>query len=84
MMRVSEIVKANPYWIRDGGDLPREIIYHVSKSVADMARVAEKLPEEYVRHETIQLEEVAKLIRGAGGGTPANEPIHKKEGNGWR
>lgn len=42
LLRLAEIVKVNPYWIRDGDPKPRRIIY--THEMAHLFEVAEKLP----------------------------------------
>lgn len=72
ILALAELVKVNPYWLRDGGDVPMVIQYVMDKDLVDLIKVAEKLPHEYRQHLTGQGADLVKLTAA-----------EKKEGNGW-
>lgn len=49
LLSLAEFVNANPYWIRDGGDIPMINVYKFDKDTEDLLRVSESLPPNYKR-----------------------------------
>lgn len=76
LLAIAEKLRVNPYWLRDGGDLPMVLIYPKDKDLVDLYKVAEKLPHEYRQLLTEQGSTLVKLT--------TNEPAPKKKGNGWQ
>ena len=63
LLDVAAKVKANPYWLRDGGDLPMINVYTIDRDLGDLLRVAEPLPQDYKRflvQESIALTKLSK------------------------
>lgn len=76
LLVIAEDLRVNPYWLRDGGDLPMVIIYPKDKDLVDLYKVAEKLPHEYRQLLTEQGSTLVKLT--------GSEPAPPKKGNGWQ
>jgi len=76
ILAIAEKLRVNPYWLRDGGDLPMVIIYPKDKDLVDLYKVAEKLPHEYRQLLTEQGSTLVKLTSA--------EPAPKKKSNGWQ
>lgn len=72
LLRVAEILKVNPYWIRDGDPVPRRIIY--TQEMEKLFEVAEKLPPTLLQALTRQGDLFAEL---------ASEKETRKR-NGWQ
>lgn len=62
LLDVATAVKANPYWIRDGGDLTMTNIYAIDKDLSDLLRVAEPLPKNYKRFLIQESVALAELV----------------------
>lgn len=69
LLNVAAAVKANPYWLRDGGDLPRINVYTIDKDLGDLLRVAEPLPQDYKRFLVQESVALAKLSKPPSNGT---------------
>lgn len=47
LMAVAELVRANPYWVRDGGEHPMEFIYAMDQDLQTLLKVAQHLDHKY-------------------------------------
>lgn len=60
-LALAKLVRANPYWLESGGDLPKTAYIVADESMYELIHVAEKLPDDYKSHLVKQGKDLATL-----------------------